>query len=58
MFNWIEGSRPYFTMPRAVAQILADAAEARVAQPVLAKTTPNTAARPKGGPEVGMVAAE
>ena len=47
---------------RAVAQILADAAEARVAQPVLAKTTPNTAARPKGGPEggpeVGMVAAE
>jgi hypothetical protein len=37
-----------------VAQILADAAEARVAQPVLAKITPNTAARPEGG----MVAAE
>ena len=39
---------------QTVAQILADAAEARVAQPVLAKITPNTAARPEGG----MVAAE
>ena len=46
-------------LPAAVR--LTPAAEARVAQPVLAKTTPNTArpaGGPKGGPEGGLVAAE